>query len=147
MPEPDETAGAASELVRRAFDAFERRDLSELVELLDPAVEFLPVTANITTGGVPYRGHEGIALYLDDVTRVWTELRVFPDELREIGDIVVALGRVHGRGGGMIIDRPSGWVWRIRDGRVVWWRVFASHEEALEAATALTGRPVTKGDG
>jgi ketosteroid isomerase-like protein len=122
------------ELARRAFDAFAERDVDALVELMDDDVEFLPVTANLTTGGMPYCGHAGIAGYLEDVGRVWKELRVHPDEFRHGGECVVALGRIHARGGGMIIDRPTGWVWRMRAGKIVWGRVYASQEEALRDA-------------
>lgn len=124
------------DLARRAFEAFADRDVVALLALSTDDIEFLPVTANITTGGVPYRGHEGLRRYFDDIARVWAELRVFPDELLDLGDTVVVLGRVHGRGGGMIIDRPTGWVWRIRDGRIAAGRVYGSHAEALEAAGA-----------
>jgi ketosteroid isomerase-like protein len=122
------------ELVRRAFDAFAARDAEALLATVDDDVEFLPVTANLTTGGVPYRGRAGMASYLEDVRRVWDDLRVFPSEFRDLGETVVALGRMYGRGGGMIIDRPTGWVWRFRNGKVVFCRVYASQEEALRAA-------------
>ena len=120
--------------MRRAFDAFAERDREALLALMDPEVEFLPVTANLTTGGVPYRGFDGLARYLDDVSRVWDELRVYPSDFRAAGDWVVALGRIRARGGGMIIDRPTGWIWRFRSERIVYGQVFASHEEALSAA-------------
>src|SRR3954471_9577340 len=120
-------------MARRVFEAFARRDLTGLVDIFDPDVEFLPVTANLTTGGDPYRGHGGMARYLDDVARVWDDLRVHPSEFLALGDTVVVLGRVRGRGGGMIIDRPTGWVWKVRDGKIVWGRVYASQEEALRA--------------
>jgi len=126
-----------ADLVRRMFEAFARRDLDAMVATMDQEIEFLPVTANITTGGVPYRGHDGIARYLVDVAGVWPELRVFPHDLREQGDAVVALGRVIARGGGMILDRPTGWVFTIRDGKIARGRVYASHDEALAAAAAL----------
>jgi ketosteroid isomerase-like protein len=118
------------------FAAFAERDFDALVELMDPEIEFLPVTANLTTGGVPYRGHDGIARYFDDVARVWPELRLFPDEIRAGArdGVVVALGRVVARGGGMILDRPTGWVFQMRDGRIARLRVYGSHEEAAEAA-------------
>jgi ketosteroid isomerase-like protein len=122
------------ELVRRVFDAFAERDMETLREITDPEIEFLPVTANLTTGGIPYRGHEGLERYLADVGEVWNELRAYPGEFRPVGDCVVALGRVHARGGGMVIDRASGWVWRMRNGKIAEGRVYASHEEALRAA-------------
>jgi ketosteroid isomerase-like protein len=122
------------DLARKAFEAFAERDMEAALAIMDEDVEFLPVTANLTTGGVPYRGHDGLRRYLDDVARVWDELRVYPSEFRDLGDTVVTLGRMYGRGGGMIIDRPTGWVWRCRNGKIVFVRVYASREEALRAA-------------
>jgi ketosteroid isomerase-like protein len=126
------------DLVRRMFGAFARRDLDAMVATMCDDIEFLPVTANLTTGGVPYRGHDGMARYLDDVARVWPELRIFPDDIRgEGGAVVVVLGRVIARGGGMILDSPTGWVFTMRGGKLASGRVYASHAEALAAASAL----------
>ena len=116
------------------FQAFAARDLAAMLPEMNAEVEFLPVTANLTTGGVPYRGHEGIAQYLEDVERVWPNLRLFPDDMSEQGDLVVVLGRVLARGGGMIIDRPTGWVFTMRDGKIARAQVYGSHDEALAAA-------------
>ena len=127
VPESD------AEVVRRMFAAFAERDRDGLLAVMDPEVEFLPVTANLTTGGVPYRGHDGIVRYLEDVARVWPELRLFPEEYRGADGMVVTLGRVVARGGGMIIDRPTGWVWRMREGKIVWGRVYSTQEDALRA--------------
>jgi ketosteroid isomerase-like protein len=123
------------EVVRRMFAAFAERDLAAMLPELAADVEFLPVTANLTTGGVPYRGHDGMARYLEDVARVWPNLRLFPGEMRDIGDVVVVLGRVVARGGGMIIDRPTGWVFTMREGKIARGQVYGSHEEAVEAAS------------
>jgi ketosteroid isomerase-like protein len=122
------------EVVRRMFAAFADRDLGAMLPELDPDVVFLPVTANLTTGGVPYRGHDGMAQYLADVAGVWPELRLFPEDMRELGDVVVVLGRVLARGGGMILDRPTGWLFTLRDRKIVRGDVYGSHEEALAAA-------------
>ena len=97
------------------------------------------MTANLTTGGVPYKGPGGIARYLEDVEGVWPQLRIYPEELRDLGEVVVALGRVLARGGGMIIDQPTGWVFRMRSGRIFRAHVYATQEEALAAARNLKG--------
>jgi len=120
------------DVVRRVYEAFDTRDVESLIAICDGDVEFLPITANLTTGGVPYRGHDGLRRYFDDVVRVWDEVRLHPDELHDRGDTVVVLGRVHARGGGMVIDRPVGWVWRLHDGKIRHGRVFGSHAEASE---------------
>jgi ketosteroid isomerase-like protein len=122
------------DVVRRMFAAFAERDLDGMLPTMDEDVDFLPVTANLTTGGVPYHGHEGIARYLEDVERVWPQLRIYPEDLRPVGDAVVVIGRVRARGGGMIIDRPTGWVFNMRAGRIVRGRVYGTPAEALEAA-------------
>jgi ketosteroid isomerase-like protein len=122
------------DVVRRMFDAFAERDLDAMLALMDEDVEFLPVTANLTTGGVPYRGHPGIARYLEDVERVWPQLRINPGELRDLGESVVALGRIRARGGGMILEQPTGWVFRLRAGKILSARVYGTQEEALDAA-------------
>ena len=121
------------EVARHLFAAFADGDVEAALAVADEDVEFLPITANLTTGGLPYRGHEGIARYFEDVTRVWSELRAEPAEFRAAGDSVVALGRIYARGGGMVIDRPAGWVWRLRAGKIFWGRIYANQEEALEA--------------
>jgi ketosteroid isomerase-like protein len=123
------------EVVRRMFAAFAERDLARMLPEMDPEVVFLPVTANLTTGGVPYRGHDGMARYLEDVARIWPNLRLFPGEMRDLGEVVVVLGRVVARGGGMIIDQPTGWVFTMREGKIARGHVYGSHEEALAAAS------------
>jgi ketosteroid isomerase-like protein len=127
------------DVVRRMFAAFAERDLEAMLREMDEDVEFLPVTANLTTGGVPYKGHDGIARYMEDVEGVWPQLRIYPGELTPVGEAVVALGRVRARGGGMIIDRPTGWVFKMRAGRILRGRVYGSREEALDAARQLKG--------
>jgi ketosteroid isomerase-like protein len=131
------------EIVRRAFAAFERRDADALVALCAPDIVFEPVTARLIAGGEPYRGHEGMRRYLDDVARVWQELRPAPSEYREGADgIVVATGRVYAWGVGRGIDSPAGWLWRLQDGRIVYGRIFETAAGALEAAGMVrpTGR-------
>ena len=122
------------DVVRRMFAAFADRDLEAMLATMEEDVEFLPVTANLTTGGVPYRGHDGIARYLEDVEEVWPQLRIYPDDIRDRGDSIVVIGRVRARGGGMIIDRPTGWVFTMRDGRILRGHVYGTPAEALEAA-------------
>jgi ketosteroid isomerase-like protein len=123
------------DLVRRAFFAFSERDVDALLGLVGPDVEFFPPTASIAGHETPYRGEEGLRQYLDDVARVWEVLEVVPHEYREVGDQVVALGRVYGRGlDGLLVDSPTGWIWTIDGGKIVAGRVFTSRQEALDAA-------------
>ena len=123
------------EIIRRAFAAFEARDLDGLLAVCSPEIVFEPVTARIAAGGVPYRGHEGMRRYLEDVARVWQELRPAPDRYEEAGGgVVVATGRVYAWGVGRVIDAPAGWFWRVDDGQIVYGRIYETPAEALHAA-------------
>src|SRR4051794_28995867 len=98
----------ATALVREAFEAFAERDLDTLVELTDPEVELFAPTALLANEGRCYRGHEGIARYLHDVERVWARLEVIPEKFREVGNHVVATGRVRAEArDGLEVDNPA----------------------------------------
>jgi ketosteroid isomerase-like protein len=123
------------DIVQQAFAAFEHRDQELLIPVCSPAIVFEPVTARIAAAGEAYRGHEGMRRYLEDVARVWQELRPSPDAFHEgDGGVVVATGRVYAWGAGRVIDAPAGWLWRVEDGLIVYGRIFASAAGALDAA-------------
>jgi ketosteroid isomerase-like protein len=123
------------DIVRQAFAAFERRDPELILAVCSTDVLFEPVTAQIAAAGEPYRGHAGMRRYMEDVGRVWQELRPAPDTFHEReGGIVVATGRVYAWGAGRVVDSPAGWLWRVEDGLLVYGRVFQTATGALEAA-------------
>jgi ketosteroid isomerase-like protein len=123
------------DVVRQAFAAFERRDADLLLAVCSADIVFEPVTARIAAAGEPYRGHQGLRRYLEDVARVWHELRPAPDTFYESGGgIVVATGRVYAWGAGRVIDAPAGWIWRVDGGLIAYGQVFETAAGALEAA-------------
>jgi ketosteroid isomerase-like protein len=123
------------DIVRRAFAAFEQRDLDALLEVCAPEIVFEPVTARLAAGGEPYRGHDGMRRYLEDVARTWQELRPAPDTFYEReGGIVAVTGRVYAWGAGRVIDAPAGWLWRVEGGKLAYGRVFETAAGALAAA-------------
>jgi ketosteroid isomerase-like protein len=123
------------ELLYRAYDAFNRRDLDAFLALMDPEVEL--TTRIIELEGDPYyRGHDGI--------REWwrTLLGIFPDfsgevlEVRDLRDSLIVRVRVRGHGveGGVPFEEVVWQAIKVRDGKATWWRNFESDAEALEAA-------------
>jgi ketosteroid isomerase-like protein len=123
-------------VVKAVFAAFAERDVDRVVELIDPDVEFTAMTNDFAGRTEPYRGHEGIREYFRDVSRVWDELRLTPRDYRRVGDVVLVTGRVSARSAARIVDGSTGWIWRVRDGRVVYGRVYSSASEAERAAGA-----------
>jgi uncharacterized protein len=123
-----------AELVRAAFERWNRREHESLLEQIDPDVEITVATSQLA-GGEPYRGHAGYREWtaaMEESFEVW---QINPEVFRERGDDVVVLGQMHlrGRGSGVELDQPAGWVVEVRDGKMTRFQAFLSHEEALSA--------------
>jgi ketosteroid isomerase-like protein len=127
-------AGADVMVVKAVFAAFAERDVERVLELIDPEVEFTAMTNDFAGRTEPYRGHEGIREYFRDVATIWEELRLTPRDYRQVGDSILVTGRVSARSAARIVDGSTGWLWRVRDGRVVYGRVYASAADAERAA-------------
>jgi ketosteroid isomerase-like protein len=121
-------------VVKAVFAAFAERDVERVLELIHPEFEFTTMTSDYAGRTEPYRGHEGIRQYFRDVSLVWDDLRLTPRDFREVGGDILVTGRVNARSAARIVDGSTGWVWRVRDGRVVYGRVYASASDAEQAA-------------
>jgi ketosteroid isomerase-like protein len=121
------------ELASEVLDAITRRDLSRLITLTDPDVEWQSFFALGETGGV-YRGHDGIRQYVSDLYDAWEIVRPEANERLGVGEVAVLIGRVHYRGkaSGVETESPAGWVFKFRDGRVQLFRAFQEPEQTLE---------------
>jgi ketosteroid isomerase-like protein len=74
--------------------------------------------------------------YAERWLEAWDEYRVIPEEFLDAGDQVVVIYRAVGRGkgSGIAVERRNAPLWTFRDGRAVALEIFATPEEALEAA-------------
>jgi ketosteroid isomerase-like protein len=124
------------ELVKAMFAAFAARDLETVLSLADPEVELTAVTGEHAGRTDPYRGHDGLRAYFRDVAAVWEELRLTPREFRAAGDLILVTGKVSARSRSRTVTGSTGWLWRVRDGRVVYVRVYASAADAIAALEA-----------
>jgi ketosteroid isomerase-like protein len=82
----------------------------------------------------PYLGVDGLRRYLRDLDETWEKFDVTIEELRAHGNYVVAVGRIQARQQSVVVDDPAGFVFKLRDAKVVWAKVYRSKEEALAAA-------------
>jgi ketosteroid isomerase-like protein len=123
------------EIARRGLAAFNRRDIDAFADLTTADFEWFPALDR-TVEARSYRGREGIETYLGDIRDTWEELHVLGDELRDLGDRVLVLGRVEGRGrgSGVQVDTPAGFVIDFRGVKVSRVRSYLDHGEALRAA-------------
>jgi len=120
-------------LVERLFDAFNHRDEAEITAVCDPGMDFFPVgTAEALGRTAPYVGPEGLHEYLDDVEKVWEELRISPKAVERRGDSLLVRGRVYARSRELgIRDMPIAWIWDVSGGRFVRGEVFIDSEQAV----------------
>jgi ketosteroid isomerase-like protein len=138
-PQPRIADGPQSkeQIVASLFDAFSRHDFLSALPLLHPEVVFQPMTAEVTRAGEPYRGHEGIRRYAEDVESYWEELTVHPAQIRAAGRAVVVLGLASGSGpAGSFENAPTTWVIKFKDGLVFAVQIFS---DARHVVGALVG--------
>ena len=125
------------EVVRRGYEAFNRRDLRALAELSHEDLEFTSVMAAVDAGGAAYRGSQTWTSYFAAMDQTWEEWRAEDFEAFDAGgDRVAAVFRLTGRGkhSGAPVERKIGLVYRIRDGQLWRMRSYLDPTEALEAA-------------
>lgn len=124
------------DIVRRALDAFSSGDAETFAKLTTPDIEW--TTGLGAVEGEVFHGHEGVATYFARLDRAWDSFQYMPSEFRDLGEVVVVLGRLRGRGrgGSVPVDSPVGSVWELRDGAIWRLRAYLDHDKALEVAGA-----------
>ena len=123
------------ELVRKAVDAVNRGDIDEVLAFIGADAELHSAIIGGAEGNV-YRGHDGFRKWFAESKASFEWLDTELTEFRTVDDRVIAFGRVYARGreSGLELDSETGWVYRVRGGKVVKAEGFLSRVEALEAA-------------
>jgi ketosteroid isomerase-like protein len=124
------------DVAKRVVDAYNRRDVDGLfAELATPDFEWYPGIVRALDGG-GYRGREGVARFAVDTEENWAELQIIPEEFRDLGDRVLVLGRIkgRGRGSGAPVDAPQAIILDFRGDRIWRSRVYLDRAEGLRAA-------------
>jgi uncharacterized protein len=122
------------DVLRRGYEAFNRRDLEGLLEFFDRDSTWIPSPSAWGAGRV-YQGHEGVAQLLADMELEWQEFEAVPEEFRQVGDFVLALGYVRAvpNGGDHEIRSATAWIWEMRDGKCLRLQAYTDPARALEA--------------
>jgi ketosteroid isomerase-like protein len=122
-------------IARRAIDAWNRRDVEGFFGLAASDFDWFPALAG-TVEGDSYRGREGMERYFEMVSDTWEELHVIGEGFRDLGESVLAVVRIEGRGRGSgvpIAGRQTA-ICEFRDGKLSRVRSYFDHGEALRAA-------------
>jgi ketosteroid isomerase-like protein len=126
--------GTEARVVQRFLRAFIRRDGDAVAELVTDDIAFEPLSTEAAARGI-YRGREGLRSYLRDLGETWRQFDLTVDTVEEVAGHVLVTGRVYARAraSSLVADDPIAFVWRVREGRVVWGKAFTSEVAAREA--------------
>jgi ketosteroid isomerase-like protein len=115
-------------------EAFNDRDLDALAQYMEDDADLYPMRAQLERK--TYRGVEGVRQMLADFDQDWEFVHMDAEEFCDAGDQVVLLGRLQARGraSGVDLDVPMGFVWKLREGKVVYARSFSEQADALRDA-------------
>jgi uncharacterized protein len=124
----------SSALVQRALDAYRRRDVQGICDVSHEDCELFTLTEGVTEAR-PFRGHAGIADWLERELEPWEEFALEPTEMREVGDRVLVRAKVtaRGKGSSVTLTADSGFVFDFREGKLFRLRSYLDWREALEA--------------
>jgi ketosteroid isomerase-like protein len=115
------------EIVRAVLEARNRNDFDAWITYFDPEVQWSALLEE-------FRGHAGIRQAWQSFKDL--QLKARYDDIRDLGDSVLALGELTGTGRitGLNLSNEIAQLATFRDGRILSFRDFASHADALEAA-------------
>jgi len=120
------------ELVRAGFAAFERGDVSEMLDL---AADQL-VVYRADPDSATFHGKEGFLEATAERTEGFSEWAVVPHEFIDAGDFVVVRVQqvVRGEASGVSVEGAFWFVFEVHDARITKLSFYVREIEALEAA-------------
>ena len=127
------------EIVRRAIDAWNRRDIEVLLALGDPEGEYVNSPSAIEPG--TRRGRDEIAAVMREQWELLTDGRWEIDRIYDRGEEVIALGRISRRmpGSDARLEGHSLVSYKIRSGKIVRIEVLAFGRGEVHAALEAAG--------
>jgi ketosteroid isomerase-like protein len=119
------------EILKRTVEAWNRDDFAAWIDLFDPEFEWSALME-------VFRGHQG-AQQAWQSFKEHGELKVRFDDVRDLGDSVLALGELKAIGRTTRLDTSSeiAQLAAFRDGKIISFRDFPSRAEGLKAAGLL----------
>jgi uncharacterized protein len=123
------------EFTRRGYQVFNEDGTEAILRFLEPDIEWineLPAPMRRT-----YRGHAGVRRYFQELTALFEDLHLEPEEFIPVGnEYVLVFVRVRGRGirTGVEGAQPVANLWKVGRQGAAQVRLFYDRAEALDAA-------------
>ena len=104
-------------------------------DYFDPEIVWDTSASGLPAAGV-YHGRDGVRRFFRDWLAPWDDYEIAARECIDAGDAVVLVFRQAGTGrsSGVRTERDFFSVWELESSKVVRFRLFASREQAFEAA-------------
>ena len=121
------------EVVKRAYEARNRRDMAAALGACDPDIEWWE-SEDVPEPTV-HRGLDAVAARFAELDDLWIGLTSEPQEFIDTGDCVVVPFRqtASGRASGVAIDENWAHVFRLRCGKIIELREYRELGQALKA--------------
>jgi ketosteroid isomerase-like protein len=127
--------GENVEIVRRGFEAFEQDGVDGLLTLAHEDFE-ATTPPGLASEPDTYVGHDGVRRYFASFYEVMDDIRWEAHAFHGVGEKVVVECTVYARGKstGLEFGQFSVQVWTLRDGKATRLELYATLDEALQAA-------------
>jgi ketosteroid isomerase-like protein len=129
-----------ADLVRERFAPMREGDVEALLTLIHPDFE-VTTPPGLAAEPDTYRGPEGIRRYFDSFYEIMDRVSFEPHDFIGVGERVVVpvTLRARGRTTGIETTQKLVQVWELRDEKAYRIEVYATLEEAMEAARSAEG--------
>jgi ketosteroid isomerase-like protein len=127
------------EIIRRAIDAWNRRDFEDLLACSDPEGEYVNSPTAIEPG--TRRGRDEVAAVIRAQWELLTDGRWEVDRIYDRGEEIIALGRLSRRmpGSDARLEDRSLLSYKIRNGRIVRTEVLGFGRDEVQTALEAAG--------
>jgi uncharacterized protein len=117
--------------LRRGYEALNRGDVSVVLELLDPDIEWHEPSPSPDAGS--HRGRDSFERFIRGWIESFDGFRIEPEQVVERGDRLIAVVRQSGRGraSGVEVEARLAHVWAVEDGRAIRWEAIPDADQAL----------------
>jgi ketosteroid isomerase-like protein len=123
------------EIVRRSLESWNSGDFDAWTAGAHPEIEFFSaITRQVEGDETAWHGAAEMRQFWDEWHSLW-DLNIEVSEVRDLGDTVVALGRMQTRGkaSGVELESPVAYVFEFDEGLFRKVRAYLNLREALEA--------------
>jgi ketosteroid isomerase-like protein len=118
------------------FAAVNERDFERAMSLYAEDVELFVDRAAFLEGGT-FEGREAVGEWFGNWFRTFErDYRFEIEEARDLGDVVLMVASHHGRGrtSGAEVEGRNGYLYTVRDGKIVRAEIYPGRAEALQAS-------------